>query len=799
MPEIAKILKPSRLGDYITMIQKQNAETTRLDGWFLAREIMMDCLLKRFCDGRPPARTQALLLDAVAEKLPLSIRPGEIFAGTEDDAFARSYALINPDFKVDKFEGYCDEDAVYNDITPDGGEITRERITRVREFWRTQPYFKKISNVYNSTGEETREVVYFVERVTGHTIPDFRDGIEKGIDAIAAELESKKAADPKHADYYEAMRIAVGASVKIAERYSEIARKMAAEQTDPVRHDELELIADTCARVPNQPARNLYEAIQSFIILWQTMNLEQVPNPYAFSVGNLDRILQPYYGPDGISHELAVELTRHLLAFFCVGDRNWAISQNIMAGGMDENGKDLTCDMTHVVIEAFEKSNYSQPNLSVKVHPGTPDGVYKAISRFMFSFGHSTPSFFNDPVIFQALATKHIAKEDMPLYAAAGCQEPLIMGKESANTTNSWLNLAKALELALNGGKSLISGKQIAPAWPEMGLSEKSFDSPEAVKEAFYKYLDHFVGRMVGAANGCTEALSMLPVPFHSAFMGARDSGADMRDVREQGMPYNGSGCLIHGLGTVADSFLAIKQLFREGESFGFDFSALLKALENNFEGYGELRDFLSTRPPKYGNNDQEGDAEAVEIQERVSRIVNTQKNPLGNAFAADWSTPSTNMLYGYWTGATPNGRKARGILSYGVDPEVASGRKGLLARVASQAKLNYALMSGGSAAALSINPDAVRNRTPDEKAKHLKNIISAVFGYNEPGSPGMMYAYFNVFSPEKLFDVMEHPEKYPEPVLVRIHGQYGDARHLSPDILKGDVIPRLDPMSTSF
>ncbi|MFA6449384.1 MAG: pyruvate formate lyase family protein [bacterium] len=797
MSDYFNALDAEKLNSYIPVIMKQNWDNKRLDGWFLAKEIMMESLQKD--NSGSPAMIQARLLEAVVEKLPLSIRDGEIFAGAEADAFARSYALINPDFKVESFEGYCDEDAVYNDIKPDGGAITEERISKVRNFWMQHEFAKTLKEIYKKTGDETREVIYFVERVTGHTIPDFRDGIALGIDALITELDAKKAADAAHTDYYSAMQITLRASVKLAERYCAMAHDMAAAESDPARVAELNLIAETCSRVPRLPARNLYEAIQSFIILWQTMNLEQLPNPFAFSIGNLDRILQPYLEKGGEPRDIAVALTRHLLAFFCVGDRNWAISQNIMAGGMDENGNDLTCEMTYVVIEAFEKSNYSQPNLSVKAHPGTPDSVYKAISQSMFSFGHSTPSFFSDPSVFKALATKNIAIEDMPLYAAAGCQEPLIIGKESANTTNSWLNLAKILELALNDGKSLISGKQIGPKREELGLNGASFSSPEGIKAAFYKYLEYFIAKMVWAANGCTEALALIPAPFHSAFMGGRESGADMRDVREQGMKYNGSGCLIHGLGTVADSFLAIDFLFKEGAAFGFEPAKLADALRVNYEGYDELRDFLRSKTPKYGNNDPAADAEALELQERVSRLVNAQKNPLGNPFCADWSTPSTNMLYGYWTGATPNGRLAREILSYGLDPEVASGRNGLLARIASQAKLNYALMSGGSAVALSINPDPLQSKSLDEKAKYLKDVISAVFGYNSPDGPTLMYAYFNVFSPEKLLDVLKNPENYPEPVLVRIHGQYGDARHLSADIISGDVIPRLDPMSTSF
>lgn len=798
MQEINKVLDAERLDKYVEVIQDQNARTDRLDGWFLAREIMMEHLEENG-GAQSEAMTQALLLDAVVERLPLSIRDGEIFAGTEDDAFARSYALINPDFKIDSFEGYCDENAVYGDIEP-GGVITQERIDRVRDFWGSQPFAEKISEVYESAGGDTREVVYFVERVTGHTIPDFRDALERGVDALIAEAGERAVNDPAHTDYYQAIKLALGCAVKLARRYSGIAAAMAARESDATRKAELQLIAETCARVPARPAANLYEAIQSYIILWQVMNLEQSPNPFAFSAGNMDRILQPYYEKSGIERALAVQLVRHLLAFFCVGDRNWAISQNIMVGGMDENGADLTCDMSYIIMDAFALSNYSQPNLSVKIHPGTPDEFYRKIAEFMFEFGHSTPSFFSDPVIFDAMRTKGIREEHLPLYGIAGCQEPLVMGKESANTTNSWLNLAKILELAITDGVSLVTGERLGPRPEEIGVESGTAGAGSAagIKDLFYKYLEYYVERMRTAANGCTEALALLPVPFKSAFMGGRETGADMRSVSEQGTSYNGSGCLIHGLANVADSFSAVSFIEEEGGSYGVSVSDLLEAVRQDYAGGEEIRDIVLRLAPKYGNNNRRADAEAVELQERVSRIVNSLKNPLGRNFCADWSTPSTNLLYGHWTGATPDGRRSRKALNYGIDPAVEAGRKGLLARIASQSKLNYALMSGGSAVALSINPDPLDGKSAADKARHLKVIVSAVFGFNEP-APTLMYAYFNVFSAKKLFDVMEHPGNYPEPVLVRIHGQYGDARHLSPDILEKDIIPRLDPMSASF
>ena len=54
-----------------------------------------------------------------------------VFAGTQDDSFARSYALINPAFTVDSFSGYCDPVAVFGDIDPIG-DITEEMCIRDR-------------------------------------------------------------------------------------------------------------------------------------------------------------------------------------------------------------------------------------------------------------------------------------------------------------------------------------------------------------------------------------------------------------------------------------------------------------------------------------------------------------------------------------------------------------------------------------------------------------------------------------------------------------------------------------------
>jgi len=800
---LEKILDTKRLEEYLDVIIKRNAEKHNLIGWVLAKDIQRRKLLE-IGDKYSLAMTQAILLESICEQLPIFIEPGQIFAGTEEDAFSASYALINPAFRVESFQGYNDEMAFYDDVKPGDKmgdiKVTAQMVEDNRKFWSKHPSVEKIRDIYKETGNQTKEAVYFVERVTGHTIPGFEGALEEGLEYKITELKQQKNKFPAKSDYFDSIIKTLQAAITLADRYSKLAWQKYEQEDDPVRKEELHLIAKTCHKVPRQGAVNLYEALQSYILLWQVMNLEQLPNPYAFSVGNLDRIMQPYFKRNKISKKLALQLIRHFLVFFEVGDRDWAISQNIMVGGSDVEGNDLSSDMTYIILEAYHQSNRPQPNLSVKMHAHTPFKFYQAISKFMFNFGHSSPSFLNDVAVFSALKKKGVAEEDLKEYAIAGCQEPLIKGKENGNTTNSWLNLAKVLEISLNDGYSLITGEKLGPSYEELGLKENPFTSFTETKKIYYRYLDYFIEKMVQAANNCTEALSLLPVPFASFFMGGGETGIGMRDYNSgPGTKYNASGCLIHGLGTTADSLTVIKYLFDSESKLEFSLDDLIAALKRNFEGFEGLRNIIQ-KVSKFGNNISYADKEAVELEKIVSEKINRQKNPFGENFAADWSSPSTNLLYGYWTGATPDGRGAREDLSFGLDPSTGMAASGLLTRILSQSKLDYEIMTGGSAVAMSISPESVKGLSLKEKAQYLKDIISAVFSYNSKAEGnGLGYVYFNVFSSEQLLDVAEHPEKYPYPVIVRIHGQYGDARKLSPDILKKDIIPRLDPGSVSF
>lgn len=752
---------------------KQNQKV--VNTWFYVQEHKKQIIESMRREGKvveSPAG-QAEILCRLAEVIPVEIPPGGVFAGSQDVAFSPSYALINPAFKVETFEGYCDPCAIYDDVVLTG-DLTRERVDAVRVFFENDGYTKDLYAHYRRFQTETCEVAFFMEPVTGHTIPDVRPFLAKGVAAIQAETRG---------EYGASMRCALNAVLILAERYRKLALAQAAEVEDAEEKQRLTEMAARLERVPREGAETLPEAMQSFILLWEIMVLEQAPNPYAFSVGNMDRIFAPYLGDT--PYEDAVAYFRHVLAFFIVGSRGWAISQNIMVGGRDTAHHDLSSPATDAVLDAFFASNDPQPALSAKIHADTPDVFFEKLGRFFATPGHSTPSLFNDDSMFAMLRQCGIAEEDLPDYSIAGCQEPLIMGKSSLNTTNTWLNLGKILELTLNDGHSLLSGRKLAPGWSEFGYADITAVYAD-LENAFYKMLDHFLSRMEQAGNGCTEILGKYkPVPFTSAMHDSLYTNRDLRDPAHPGVRYNGSGCLIHGLGVVADSLNAVKAAL---PLFGAE--KIRKALQADFKGYEDVQEFLD-QVEKYGNDIAEADAAAIRIAETVSAKVTALRNSAGNPYLADFSTPSTHLLYGYWVGATPDGRHARKMLGYGVDPRSEATRAQLQSRILSVRKLPFHRMTGGYASHIGI--PCVGSALSDPAVWMRDRVIRPLF-HRGDSEEAPYYVYFNLDSTEHLRKILKDPKTYaPSGVyIMRIHGTFVNFLDLSPAIQE-DIIQRLE------
>lgn len=770
------VYSPKKLTDMAKTLFKHERAKNRLDGWFIAKEAELK-LNEKYKDECEEVK-KACILRELVDIVPLYLDENQIFAGTQDDAFARSYALINPSFKVEGFSGYCDPAAVFGDIEPND-EFSAERIEKAKAEFSESDYAKKLGATYAKCENYTKEVIFFVEQVTGHLIPDYRYALKYGIKNMLERISGKEG------NGYKAFSIALESVIALAEKYAVLAESQLDTATCE-RKKQLELMIKTLRKVPENGADNMYEAMQSFLLMWQMMCLEQTPNPFAFSVGNADRIFEPYR--NDLDRDTVAGLFKHFLVFFNVADRSWAISQNVIVSGRDSNGNDLTNPTTYAMLDAYYDMNLPQPILSVKLHKNTPQKLYEEMGRFFFSPGVLTPSMFNDDSLFDVLGSHGIDREDLPDISIAGCQEPLIMGKDNGNTTNSWLNLPKILEMTITGGISTITGDKLADIKP---------CKLENLQEEFYKNVQFFVDEMAKAANGASESLSTQRVPFLSCFMGGLENGIDMRDTQKQGTKYNASGCLVHGTAVIADCFSAVDKLLSERKE---DADILVDALKADFRGYDELHEFLLSAD-KFGNNLEKVDGYAAEVASKVADIVSNAKNYLGNGFRPDFSSPSTHLLYGYWVGATPDGRSSREMLGYGVDPLYGSAENGLGFRMLSNMKLPFEKFNGGYASHLGIDPKYFKSETYEEKGIEFRDKIINPLFFNELNTGvAPFYLYVNVTTAEILRKVLANPEKYaPGGVyIMRIHGTFVNFLDLSPAIQQ-DIIKRLDPGSANL
>ena len=120
-----------------------------------------------------------------------------------------------------------------------------------------------------------------------------------GLAAMIKEVEERQAAldmrlpNASKIYFYEASLILMRSIVRLANRYAELAREMAAKEKNETRKAELIAIAETCEWVPEHPARNLREAIQCHFFCHICAELEQVGCGY--SEAYLGQNLEPFY------------------------------------------------------------------------------------------------------------------------------------------------------------------------------------------------------------------------------------------------------------------------------------------------------------------------------------------------------------------------------------------------------------------------------------------------------------------------------------------------------------------------
>ncbi|HAK46226.1 MAG TPA: formate C-acetyltransferase/glycerol dehydratase family glycyl radical enzyme [Spirochaeta sp.] len=627
----------------------------------------------------------------------------------------------------------------------------------------------------------------------GHIIADYDRIIARGFLGLREDAENylKEVdfSDPSNTSklhFYKSIIIICDGILAWGKRYAVLAREMAAVEADKRWKKELEEMAEICDRVPALPARNFREAVQSFWFAHLLCYIEQ--NGLAVSVGRFDQFMYPYYKKSIEAAEIKkeegqelleclwIKMTEIMRAYDFEGAKYYAgfsISENLVLGGVGPDGKDATNELSYMCLDAESHTSLSQPNLSVRVHNNMPEDFFRKAVR-LSSTGRTKPQFFNDTVGIQSLLSLGVPLKDARDYSISGCVEA-VPPHTNGMTNASMSNIAKALELALNDGRCRLSGKQIGPKTGNPLL----FKDIEEVIAAFRTQVAAYVKEMVTALQFIEKTHAQYhPLPYFSLVID--DCLAEGKDITEGGALYNFTGPQAVGLSDVADSLAAIGKFVFDDQSVSMD--QLLNALNKNFEGSEELRQMLSNKAPKYGNDDDYVDELAAEVAKIYCEEVEQYKNTRGGVYRPGVYSVSANVPLGLHVGATPNGRLARAALGDGVGPVQACDIMGPTAVTRSVSKLNHELVTNGTL----LNQKFSRDLMSTEEGKQgLGDLVRSFFDL------GGWHIQFNVVDAELLRAAQNTPQEHKD-LIIRVAGYSAFFVELD-SLVQDDIINRTE------
>lgn len=792
-------------------------------------------------EGEPMIMRRAKAFDAICHRLPIVIRPGELIVGSNSKG-ARGCQVF-PEYSFDWVEEEFDTFETRAADPFHISEDAKKKLGEAYKYWRGKTT-SELATSYMT--EETLLAMkhnvftpgnYFYNGI-GHFTVKYWEVLEIGYEGIMARAEEELAAhDAGEGDYIErsvflkAVILCCKAAIHYANRYADLALKEAGACQDPVRKQELLLIAQTCARVPAKPAESFYEACQSFWFVQMLLQTES--SGHSISPGRFDQYMYPYFKKDlnagKITHEDAQELIDCIWiklndlnkvrdAASAEGFAGYSLFQNLIVGGQNEEGEDVTNDLSFLCIEASMHVHLPAPSLSVRVWNGTPDELMVKAAKLTRT-GIGLPAYYNDEVIIPAIMSRGVSLKDARGYNIIGCVEPQAPGKTDGWHDAAFFNMLRPLEMVFTSGEDF--GEQVGPRTKPVE-EMKSF---EEFYDAYKEQMEYFIKLMVNADNSIDVAHARrCPLPYQSSMID--DCIKRGKSLQEGGAVYNFTGPQGFGIANATDALYAVKRLVFEDKKVSM--AEYKRALEDNFgrglskervafltaevarniqeagktatpkiltavaESFRDLSVSDETKArydeilaliedlPKYGNDIREIDEFARDVAYTYTKPLEKYKNPRGGQYQAGLYPVSANVPLGGQTGATPDGRLANTPIADGVGPAAGRDVHGPTSTANSVARLDHFIASNGTLFNQKFHPSALSGM------EGIQKFVALIRSYFDQKG---MHMQFNVVSRETLLDAQAHPENYKN-LVVRVAGYSALFTTLSRS-LQDDIINR--------
>ena len=797
----------------------------------------------RETEGEPIIMRRAKAFAHILAHIPITIREEELVVGSS--TLAPRGCQTFPEFSYEWLEAEFDTIEKRSADPFYISEDTKKKLREVHKYWKGKTTSElALSYMAPEAAAAIEHNIftpgnYFYNGV-GHVTVQYEKVLEIGLEGIireaARELAACNVGDGDYARkhcFLEAVIMSCAAVIGYAGRYAALAKQEAEACTDKKRKEELLQIASVCERVPARGARSFHEACQSFWFIQQLLQMES--SGHSISPGRFDQYMYPYYQKDMAEGKITRDEAQELVDCIWVklndlnkardaasaeGFAGYSLFQNLIVGGQNENGEDVTNDLSFLCIWASAHVFLPQPSLSVRVWNCTPHELLVEAAKLTRT-GIGLPAYYNDEVIIPSLMNRGLTLEDARTYNIIGCVEPQKAGKTEGWHDAAFFNMCRPLELVFSNGKD--KGEQVGLATgpvEQMGTFEEFYD-------AYKKQMEYCISLLVNADNAIDTAhADRCPLPFLSSMVD--DCMKRGKTVQEGGAVYNFTGPQGFGIANVADSLYAVRKLVFEEKKVTL--SEYKKALALNFgKGFdsitvqemteeiikelakagqqpsqaqiaGIVKGIMNTEIPdkdrelcekllamideipKYGNDIEEVDSFAREVAYTYTKPLQNYRNPRGGIFQAGLYPVSANVPLGAQTGATPDGRLAHTPVADGVSPTAGRDIHGPTATANSVSKLDHGIASNGTLLNQKFHPSALSG---DEGLNNFVALIRSYF--DQKGS----HMQFNVVDRNTLLDAQKYPEKY-QHLVVRVAGYSALFTTLSRS-LQDDIIRRTE------
>ncbi len=583
-----------------------------------------------------------------------------------------------------------------------------------------------------------------------HSVPEWERLMQLGFPGILQEIRTRRAArttlTPAEDAYFTGLELTYSAILKNLRRLIDCARANGSARTA--------FVAEALCRLREGAPRNCYQALLAIYLYF--VYSEHFDHMQVRSLGNLDRLLWPYFERDLQEGTFTEEEIRMFLDYFLM---QWASIDNYWGhpfylGGTGADGTSLVNRLSFLILEEFDKLRIPTPKIQLKIARNTSDQWLDAALNVIRN-GNSSLVFVGEEGIARAMTSLGMTLEDARTCDISGCYEFLASGIHHENTTVcGHLNLLKPFEWILHRN-----------ATPQGGF-ERELPVIEGARlntfRDFFASYCQLVRKMIDwqiELGNITEQYLDRVNPANVFSGVVAHSLLAAKDGFAQGCCHNNTALLCSGFGTAVDALSAVKEFVYERKAVSL--AEFGRILENNWHGAEKLRQRILHSADKYGNGVDEVDRCAASLAHFLGRSINGRPNGRGGIWKASGHNARQFIELGAKTGATPDGRLAGEEMSKNLSPAMGMDRGGVTALLNTVRQLDVADFPGDFPLDLMLHPSSVRGEEGLAAWRTLVRIYLANGGHA---------VHFNIFDAEELKAAQRMPEKY-QGLQVRVCG----------------------------